>query len=317
LKLLEIISYTLVQRGHGEKPFFFYPIYFSRSSGDERLRKPYLPSNKQFLVTRSGKFGIFLLVSFPAVPSYRRAVDLLSETVQETVLEESDNGNENENWYTPSIHQKRNQDDDGVFVDPNETKSSPTSPAVTAKAPVAATDEYEDIENYEDPSLTLDAESAPQSGDEDDGVIHCRRYDVFICYDNYYRTPRVYLFGYDDSSAHHPLSPDRIMEDIIQDYINKTVTIEPHPHYAAGTPTASIHPCQHANAMKRILDEMMTSLPSEEHQATGEEKTSREATAPAQPTVNQYLFIFLKFLQSVIPTIEYDYTIDVQIQGRG
>lgn len=30
------------------------------------------------------------------------------------------------------------------------------------------------------------------------------------------------------------------------------------------------------------------------------------------PTVDQYLFIFLKFIQSVIPTIEYDYTIDVQ-----
>lgn len=30
------------------------------------------------------------------------------------------------------------------------------------------------------------------------------------------------------------------------------------------------------------------------------------------PTVDQYLFIFLKFIQSVVPTIEYDYTIDVQ-----
>jgi ubiquitin-like-conjugating enzyme ATG3 len=30
------------------------------------------------------------------------------------------------------------------------------------------------------------------------------------------------------------------------------------------------------------------------------------------PTVEQYLFIFLKFIQSVVPTIEYDYTIDVQ-----
>lgn len=31
------------------------------------------------------------------------------------------------------------------------------------------------------------------------------------------------------------------------------------------------------------------------------------------PEVDQYLFIFLKFLQSVIPTIEYDFTIDVQV----
>jgi ubiquitin-like-conjugating enzyme ATG3 len=34
------------------------------------------------------------------------------------------------------------------------------------------------------------------------------------------------------------------------------------------------------------------------------------------PSVEQYLFIFLKFLQSVIPTIEYDYTIGVQFKGE-
>lgn len=34
------------------------------------------------------------------------------------------------------------------------------------------------------------------------------------------------------------------------------------------------------------------------------------------PRVEQYLFIFLKFLQSVIPTIEYDYTIGVQFKGE-
>lgn len=32
----------------------------------------------------------------------------------------------------------------------------------------------------------------------------------------------------------------------------------------------------------------------------------------ATPTVDQYLYIFLKFIQSVVPTIEYDYTVDVQ-----
>ncbi len=33
------------------------------------------------------------------------------------------------------------------------------------------------------------------------------------------------------------------------------------------------------------------------------------------PVVEQYLFIFLKFVQSVVPTIEYDYTVDVQVRG--
>jgi len=34
------------------------------------------------------------------------------------------------------------------------------------------------------------------------------------------------------------------------------------------------------------------------------------------PTVDQYFFIFLKFIQSVVPTIEYDYTSDVQARGK-
>lgn len=33
------------------------------------------------------------------------------------------------------------------------------------------------------------------------------------------------------------------------------------------------------------------------------------------PVVDSYLFIFLKFVQSVIPTIEYDHTMDVKVRG--
>jgi ubiquitin-like-conjugating enzyme ATG3 len=32
-----------------------------------------------------------------------------------------------------------------------------------------------------------------------------------------------------------------------------------------------------------------------------------------QPRVDQYLFLFLKFLSAVIPTIEYDFTFDMDI----
>lgn len=59
-------------------------------------------------------------------------------------------------------------------------------------------------------------------------------------YDKYYQTPRVYLFGYDEHR--HPLSPQKIMEDISGDHANKTVTIENHPHLPI--PHLSIHPCK-------------------------------------------------------------------------
>ena len=35
------------------------------------------------------------------------------------------------------------------------------------------------------------------------------------------------------------------------------------------------------------------------------------------PKVEQYLFIFLKFMQSVIPTIEYDFTSEVDVMMTG
>lgn len=60
--------------------------------------------------------------------------------------------------------------------------------------------------------------------------------------------------------------------------------------------TASIHPCQHGPAMLNIIHAL---------QEVG-----------SAPQVEQYMFIFLKFIQSVVPTIEYDYTFDVQVRGK-
>lgn len=43
-----------------------------------------------------------------------------------------------------------------------------------------------------------------------------------IVYDKYYRTPRVYLFGYDEHRQ--PLTPEQIMQDISADHANKVST---------------------------------------------------------------------------------------------
>jgi hypothetical protein len=37
---------------------------------------------------------------------------------------------------------------------------------------------------------------------------------------------------------------------------------------------------------------------------------------PFKSEFAQYLFVFLKFVQSVIPTIEYDYTMDVELTAN-
>ena len=70
------------------------------------------------------------------------------------------------------------------------------------------------------------------------------------------------------------------------------VSLEAHPHIATGAGLhASIHPCKHAAVMQKLCSELSTS--------------GREVRS------DQYLFLFLKFISAVCPTIEYDYTLSV------
>lgn len=49
---------------------------------------------------------------------------------------------------------------------------------------------------------------------ESQSILQTRTYDLNITYDNYYRTPRLWLFGYDENKQ--PLSPEQMYEDISQ-----------------------------------------------------------------------------------------------------
>ena len=83
------------------------------------------------------------------------------------------------------------------------------------------------------------------------------------------------------------LSVEEMYKDVSQDHAKKTVTMESHPHLTSVV-AASVHPCRHAEAMKKIIGTV-----TEGGKELG---------------VHMYLIIFLKFVQAVIPTIEYDYT---------
>lgn len=79
-----------------------------------------------------------------------------------------------------------------------------------------------------------------------------RTYTIYIAYTQFYRTPRLYLSGYLASSQ--PLPPHLMMEDIVGDYKDKTVTLESFPYFSDNIKMASIHPCKHASVMKTLLD---------------------------------------------------------------
>ncbi|KAJ3347870.1 Arabinose-proton symporter (Arabinose transporter) [Entophlyctis luteolus] len=150
-------------------------------------------------------------------------------------------------------------------------------------------DDIPDIDEEELELVDSVDEEDPAAMNTSDGgkFVKTRTYDMSITYDKYYQTPRVFLFGYDENRK--PLTPQQIFEDISQDHAKKTVTIETHPHEAISL--ASIHPCKHGNVMKKLLDHMV---------ASGKEELR----------VDQYLLLFLKFMSSVLPTMEYDYTGD-------
>lgn len=59
-----------------------------------------------------------------------------------------------------------------------------------------------------------------------------------------------------------PLMSKQVFEDISTDYVKKTVTIEAHPHLNMNL--ASIHPCKHADVMKKVIERMGESAHDQE-----------------------------------------------------
>lgn len=60
------------------------------------------------------------------------------------------------------------------------------------------------------------------------------------------------MSGY--QADNQPLPPQLMMEDIVGDYKDKTVTLEDFPFFANNIKMASVHPCKHAAVMKTLLD---------------------------------------------------------------
>lgn len=270
-------------------------------SGEPSKHRNYLKPNKQFLSTKG-------------VPSYSRATSIQKSQVVENSIQ-GGMGEKEGDWCSTELVENNYDEGDEVLIeaedamDPSETSTNKIEQDEQSKKESVASkpeksnanidsnkkdDKYDDMCLEEDDSLALDDVSqvlaATNINSENEAIIKSRRYDVSITYDNYYRVPRIWLFGFDENGT--PLSTEEIYQDVIQDYAKRTVTVDPHPHLSHQH--ASIHPCQHATAMLSILEALKES--------------------EVKPPVEQYIYFFLKFLQSVIPTIEYDYTTEVQVR---
>ncbi|KAH7925649.1 putative E2-like enzyme [Leucogyrophana mollusca] len=218
--------------------------------------------------------------------------------------------------------------------------------ASTAGATVGETPDLDDIPDMEEEDLEEgddEATAAPKGGVSSSGgvldatqvevakgnLLQVRTYDVMITYDKYYQTPRIWLIGYDENRT--PLTPSQIFQDVSADHALKTVTIEAFPH-SASLQAASVHPCKHASVMKKVIERMNAGV-------VEEQLAQRKAFGPGTPKENKkkwgfgrkgsgkddkgaagedeevegmrvdfYLVVFLKFIASIVPTIEVDST---------
>eukprot|EP01132_Coremiostelium_polycephalum_P002298 gene2298-2834_t len=272
----------------------------------------YLPKEKQFLLTRN-------------VPCYSRVITL--ENDSKASKSEFIQIDDDEGWVAPSsgptdvVEENLQKDLKELSIEKQPQQQQQTKPTTTTTATKADNSEDEDedgdipdmddyaddnLEEEEDPAVapkkpTTNTKNTTSTSttttstnnnvnvetkNEDDNILRTRTYDISITYDKYYQTPRVWLFGYGEDKK--PLKPEEIFEDISEDHAHKTVTIDVHPHL--GISFAYIHPCRHAAVMKKLI--------------------TKQCENGKEPRVDQYLFLFLKFISVVIPTIEYDFTLE-------
>lgn len=186
------------------------------------------------------------------------------------------------------------EDEFDILDEEGEVVATPKEEEIPAETEDC--NEYADMADFEDSNVLVDEDAAAPTA-ADDNLLKVRTYDLSITYDKYYQTPRVWMTG--RSAEGQPLTGKEMMEDVMTDYANKTVTIEVHPHVAG--PHASIHPCKHGKVMKTIVDNLIAA--QSRQQTDGEEISG--------PSIEMYIFIFLKFVSSIIPTIAYDFTMEV------
>ena len=246
-------------------------------SAKENMVNKYLPKDKQYLLTR--------------VRSKLRASDYLKKNNTKEKLIEGD-------WVDADLEFKpKTENKKAVALDLDDLEEKDKN-----KVEVAANldDQDEDFviegeEEKPEPKKETKKDNDFEIVDEDDlkdkkedaGVVKTREYEVTITYDLYFFVPRMWLMGYNEKGI--PLTDEEMKEDVMPEYRNKTCTIETQP--CTGLRNISVHPCMHSLLLQKMIKDFQNSGKKLE--------------------IEQSILLFLKFLQSVVPTVQYDFTMDI------
>ena len=222
---------------------------------------PFLPANKKYLILK----------------------DIVCKERATMLMEDAPEGDGGDDWVTTHT---------------NHVPKSQTQKVEVAEDTEKADEDFNWSDDEEDGAAAAAAKDVQKANEEPEEKY--RLYDVTLVYDQYYASPRVYLFGYSENNHNQPLTKNEMMEDVYAENREKTVTVDPHPFLHA--PCISIHPCRHAETMKRILTRIGDRFAYEQE----EEGVPEAERIPFIFPTDQALFVFLKFISSVVPTIKYD-----------
>ncbi|KAH9935762.1 autophagocytosis associated protein [Fomitopsis serialis] len=311
-----------------------FPVW-TWEKGDASKARDYLPADKQYLLTRG-------------VPCLRRATALAATGNEADEWVETHAGRAatlDNAANAVNIDEIPDVDEPSADDVAGQVGRMSLQGGAGAVGEIPDMDEIPDMEE-EDLEAGDDEATAPKAAAPSSGVIEAseievakgnllqvRTYDVMITYDKYYQTPRIWLIGYDENRT--PLMPAQIFQDVSADHAFKTVTIEAFPH-STSLQAASVHPCKHASVMKKVIERMNQGVLEEQRKAlggavspsTGKDKDKQKKwlfrktsgtgkDAPPSPApeedidgmrVDFYLVVFLKFIASIVPTIEVDST---------
>lgn len=267
----------------GDYMCHMFPTWSWNEPTSDVSYRDFLPKGKQFLISRK-------------VPCGQRAQQYVNVDEKESEVfisgaDENEEGDENEGWLKEGADLVSSAEKGG---NEGETAS--------------------DVDDIDEMMKDMEIE-----GNEDIVDVPVNRseryYDLYITYSTSYRVPKMYIVGFDSNGT--PLTAEEMFEDIAPDYRTKTATIEKLPFYKTPIVSVSIHPCKHANVMKILLDKVRIvkrRRREEQQQQDGEtvadDWEDLQADVDDSLRVDQYLVIFLKFITSVTPSIEHDYTME-------
>ncbi|OBZ70518.1 H(+)/Cl(-) exchange transporter 5 [Grifola frondosa] len=300
-----------------------FPVW-TWEKGDASKARDYLPADKQYLITR----GVHCLRRATAL-AYTDADEDAERLLSFGDL--SSTGNEADEWVETHAGRASTHDSAanlGVIPDVEDAAEDGVAHEMGglslggSKGPNAADipdmDEIPDMEEEDLEAGEDEATAATPSA----GVIDSSEIE-------YYQTPRIWLIGYDENRT--PLTPSQIFQDVSADHAFKTVTIEAFPH-STSLQAASVHPCKHASVMKKVIERMNAGVIEEQQaqrkfpsgtskdkqkkwlfrRASGNGKDDKAGPGGEDEIegmrVDFYLVVFLKFIASIVPTIEVDST---------